>query len=187
VIRIGERHPRSVTLPKIGTIRVHNETRRLRPTTAVPTGISYQARLPQSCAGDPPTARQTARISRVRRSFLHEVSSQLVKTHDRLCLEGLAIANLVRNKHLARAIGDAAWAEFARQVGYKAAWFGAELVVADRWFPSTKTCSRCGKVNQEVQLTERVFPCAVAGWSSTETAMPPPISPPGRWPSLLRW
>jgi putative transposase len=49
-----------------------------------------------------------------------------------VCLEGLAVANLVRNKHLARAIGDAAWAEFARQVSYKAAWFGAELVVADR-------------------------------------------------------
>ena len=108
-------------------------------------------------------SRQHARISRIRRSFLHEVSSQLVKTHDRLCLEGLAIANLVRNKHLARAIGDAAWAEFARQVGYKAAWFGAELVVADRWFPSTKTCSRCRKVSQEVRLTERVFRCHRCG------------------------
>ena len=108
-------------------------------------------------------SRHHARIAEVRRSFLHEVSSQLVKTHDRLCLEDLAIANLVRNQHMARAIGDAAWAEFARQVGYKAAWFGAELVVADRWFPSTKTCSRCRKVNHELRLAERVFCCHRCG------------------------
>ena len=55
------------------------------------------------------------------------------------------------------------WAEFARQVGYKAAWFGTELVVGDRWFPSTKTCSRCGKVNHELRLAERVFFCHRCG------------------------
>jgi putative transposase len=85
-----------------------------------------------------------ARIANTRRSFLHEVSSQLVKTHDRLCLEDLAVANLIRNKHLARAITDAGWAEFARQLAYKQAWRGGQVMVADRWFPSTKTCSRCG-------------------------------------------
>jgi putative transposase len=108
-------------------------------------------------------SRQHARINRVRRSFLHEVSSQLVKTHGRLCLEGLGIANLVRNKHMARAISDAAWAEFARQLHYKAAWFGAELVVANRWFPSTKTRSGCGKANQQMRLAERVFGCHSCG------------------------
>lgn len=87
-----------------------------------------------------------ARISDIRRTFLHHVSSQLVKTHDRLCLEDLAVANLLRNKHLARAISDAGWTELARQLSYKAAWFGAEVVICDRWFPSTKACSRCGLV-----------------------------------------
>jgi putative transposase len=86
-------------------------------------------------------ARQHARIADVRRTFLHEVSSQLVQTHDRLCLEDLAVANLMTNRRLARAIGDAAWSELARQLTYKAAWFGVELVVCDRWFASTKTCS----------------------------------------------
>jgi putative transposase len=85
-------------------------------------------------------SRQYARIADLRRHFLHEVSCQLVQTHDRLCLEDLAVANLMANRLLARAIGDAAWAELARQITYKAEWFGAELVVCDRWFPSTKTC-----------------------------------------------
>jgi putative transposase len=99
----------------------------------------------------------------VRRSFLHEVSSQLVKTHDRLCLEDLAVANLMTNRHLARAIGDAAWAELARQLTYKAAWFAAEVVVCDRWFASTKTCSGCGMLKQQLRLSERIFRCAGCG------------------------
>jgi putative transposase len=78
-------------------------------------------------------------------------------------MEDLAVANLIRNKHLARAIGDAAWTEFARQLGYKAAWFGAELVVCDRWFPSTKTCSGCGRGGLQMGLGERIFSCGDCG------------------------
>jgi putative transposase len=89
--------------------------------------------------------------------------ASFVKTHDRLCLEDLAVANLMTNRHLARAIGDAAWTELARQLGYKAAWFAAEVVVCDRWFPSTKTCSRCGMVKQQLGLAERIFRCAGCG------------------------
>jgi putative transposase len=105
---------------------------------------------------------------------------------------------------MARAIGDAAWAEFARQVSHKAAWFGAELVVADRWFPSTKTYSRCGKVSQEVRLTERVFRCHCYGlvidrdrnaatnlatWAQAakRAAWSPCLWRGRRWPSLWRW
>jgi putative transposase len=108
-------------------------------------------------------SRQYARIADVRRAFLHDVSSQLVKTHDRLCLEDLAIANLMTNRHLARAIGDTGWAEFARQLGYKVTWFRSELVICDRWFPSTKTCSRCRQVKARMRLAERVFRCDGCG------------------------
>jgi putative transposase len=108
-------------------------------------------------------SRQHARIVNVRRTFLHGVSSQLVQTHDRLCLEDLAVANLMNNRNLARAIADASWAEFARQLNYKAAWFGAELMVANRWFPSSKTCSQCGRINQQLSLAERVFHCDACG------------------------
>jgi putative transposase len=108
-------------------------------------------------------SRKHARISDIRRTFLHHVSSQLVKTHDRLCLEDLAVANLLRNKHLARAISDAGWTELARQLNYKAAWFGAEVVICDRWFPSTRACSRCGLVKRPMGLAERVFHCGSCG------------------------
>jgi len=115
----------------------------------------------------------------VRRHFLHEVSSQLVQTHDRLCLEDLSVANLMANRRLARAIGDAAWAELARQLTYKSAWFGTELVVCDRWFPSTKTCSTCGMVKQQLKLANRVFRCAGCGLVIDRDRTPPPTSPPG--------
>jgi putative transposase len=103
------------------------------------------------------------RIADIRRSFLHEVSSRLVQTHDRLCLEDLAVANLIRNKHLSRAIGDAGWAELARQVTYKQAWRDGQVLFADRWFPSSRTCSRCGLVKQRMGLAERVFCCDGCG------------------------
>ena len=262
-IRVGEDHPRSVTLPTIGTVRVHDDTRRLRrllrpvmhtdlesgepvvrsqakvlfatisrhgarwyvslnvqapdfhpqrrhsplPATdhggfvGVDRGLAAFAVVARSNGAEVGRfespkplqrhmvalrrqsrvvsraqtgsrnraravrrlSRRQARIADARRSFLHEVSIQLVKTHDRLCLEDLAVANLVRNKHLARAIGDAAWSEFARQLDYKAAWFGAELVVCDRWFPSTKTCSHCGRGRLRMRLGERIFSCGGCG------------------------
>jgi putative transposase len=108
-------------------------------------------------------SRQHARIADVRRHFLHGVSSQLVQTHDRLCLEDLAVANLITNRRLTRSIGDVAWAEFARQLTYKAAWFGAELIVCDRWFASSKICSVCGNVARQMGLAERTFCCAGCG------------------------
>jgi putative transposase len=260
---VGEGHPRSVTLPTIGAIRVHDDTRRLRrllrpigppdqdvgiPITAPRARILFatcsrhgprwyvslnieapdfhpQRRHPsrspedhrgfvgvdrglnvfavaatatggevgrftaskplqqsmvrlrrrsraasrtQSSSSNHAKAvrrlsRQHARVANVRRCFLHEVSKQLVKTHDRLCLEDLAVANLLGNRRLARAISDAGWAEFARQLAYKAAWFDAELIVCDRWFPSTTTCSRCGQVKDRMRLAEREFCCCHCG------------------------
>jgi putative transposase len=108
-------------------------------------------------------SREHGRIADARRSFLHEVSSQLVKTHDRLCLEDLAVANLIRNQHLARAIADTGWAELARQLAYKQAWRGGRVQVAERFFPSTRMCSRCGRVKQRMGLAERLFGCDSCG------------------------
>jgi putative transposase len=258
-IRVGDGHPRSVTLPRIGTVRVHDDTRRLRrllrsvehvdPKTGKRIVVARakvlfatvsrrgdrwyvslnveapdlhpQRRHPRRSEGDhggwvgldrglatfavaatadgvevgrfqapKPLARRLgqlrrrcralsrtqphsrnrakvarrlsrehARIADIRRSFLHEVSSQLVQTHDRLCLEDLAVANLIRNRHLARAIGDAGWARFARQLAYKQAWCGGQVMIVDRWLPSTRTCWRCGLVRQRMGLGERVFCC----------------------------
>jgi putative transposase len=265
-IRVGEGHPRSVTLPTVGTIRVHDDTRRLRrllrpvsqidPDSGQPTvaprarvlfatvsrhGVRWYVSLnvrapdlhPDRCHPRRPTSghpgfvgidrglsafvvaatsdlaevgrwqaskplthrlarlqhrakawsrtkpgsrnrvqtgrrlsKEHTRIADLRRSFLHQVSGQLVKTHARLAVEDLAVAHLARNKRLARAIGDAAWAEFGRQLRYKASWLGAELVTCDRWFASTKTCSQCQTQSEPIGLAERTFRC---GWCGLAT------------------
>ncbi|MGH3554372.1 MAG: RNA-guided endonuclease InsQ/TnpB family protein, partial [Mycobacterium sp.] len=98
-------------------------------------------------------------IANVRRHFLHQVSNALVKTHDRLVIENLNVSGMLRNHRLAQAISDAGWTEFARLLGYKQAWRAGELVIADRWYPSTKLCPACGALNTELTLADRVFTC----------------------------
>jgi putative transposase len=99
------------------------------------------------------------RVANVRRHFLHQVSNELVKTHDRIVIEDLNVQGMLRNHRLARAISDAAWSEFARMLTYKQAWRGGQLSEADRWYPSTRLCPRCGVVNTAMTLADRVFTC----------------------------
>jgi putative transposase len=262
-IRIGQVHLRSVTLPKLGTVRVHDDTRRLRrmlrPVTHLDPrtgdavmgprarvlsatvrrrvdrwyvclnleapdyhrGLRHQSRSHgegrrfvgidrglaafavvadssgvEVCRFDAPRplarrrrrlrrlsrklartqrgsqnqvkaarvlAREHVRVANVRRNFLHKISSQLAKTHSKLAVEDLPVANLIRNRRLAKAIADAAWAEFARQLRYKTAWLGGEVVVCNRWFPSTRTCSACGSVAEQMTLGTRTFRCGGCG------------------------
>jgi putative transposase len=100
-----------------------------------------------------------ARVANRRHDFTHRLSSQIAKTHGAICIEDLAVKNMVKNHHLARSINDAAWGELGNQLRYKAEWYGAILVVAPRFFASTKTCSSCGWVNQHMTLADRVFTC----------------------------
>jgi putative transposase len=104
-------------------------------------------------------ARHHHHVANVRRHFLHQVSNELVKTHDRLVLEDLNVSGMLRNNRMARAISDAGWAEFARLLRYKQAWRGGEVAIADRWYPSSQLCSICGARNTELTLADRVFTC----------------------------
>jgi putative transposase len=107
--------------------------------------------------------RQHARIRNRRRHVLHQVSNQLVKNHARLVLEDLNITGMRSNRKLSRAISDAAWGELARQITYKQAWRDGQVVLADRWFPSSKTCSACGELRKDLTLKERTFECRECG------------------------
>jgi putative transposase len=107
--------------------------------------------------------RQYARIRDRRRHVLHQVSNQLVKNHARLVLEDLNITGMTKNRKLSRAINDAAWGELARQITYKQAWRGGQVVLADRWFPSSKTCSLCGTVRKDLTLKDRTCECHSCG------------------------
>gem|GEM_PF-6228911 len=76
-----------------------------------------------------------------------------------IVVENLATANLMKNSHLAAAIGDQGWGELARQLTYKAGRHGGQVIVADRWFASSKTCSCCGWVKPKLSLAERTYIC----------------------------
>jgi putative transposase len=99
-------------------------------------------------------------VANVRRHFLHQVSNGLVKSHDRLVIENLNVSGMLSNHHLARAISDVGWAEFARLLAYKRGWRRGQLVVADRWYPSIRLCAQCGVVHGDLTLADRVFTCA---------------------------
>ncbi len=94
-------------------------------------------------------ARIHARIADRRRDHLHKLSTRLVLENQAIVIEDLAVRNMVKNHRLARAISDAAWRQFRCMLEYKAAWHGRDLVVVDRWFPSTRLCSACGALAQQ--------------------------------------
>jgi putative transposase len=111
-------------------------------------------------------ARVTALHSRVanqRRDGLHKLTSRLIAQHDVIVVEDLHVAGMVRNHRLARAISGLGMGELRRQLTYKSAQAGVRLVVADRWFPSSKTCSACGAVKAKLSLRERMFDCQSCG------------------------
>jgi putative transposase len=103
------------------------------------------------------------RVANRRHDFTHRISTQIAKSHGAICIEDLAVKNLAKNHHLARSIYDAAWGELGSQLRYKADWYGVTLVVAPRFFASTKTCSSCGWVCEEMTLAQRVFACQHCG------------------------
>ena len=103
------------------------------------------------------------KISNQRRDFLHKLSINLIKNHDRICMEDLASKNLMRNHHLARAIGDASWSEFVRMLEYKADWYEKQVSKISRWFPSSQICSSCGFKSSKKALHIREWACEKCG------------------------
>ncbi|WP_171018775.1 IS607 family element RNA-guided endonuclease TnpB [Rhodococcus sp. Q] len=102
-------------------------------------------------------------VANQRRDGLHQLTTRLVGEFDTIVIEDLHVAGMVRNRRLARRIADAGWGEFRRQLTYKADTAGVRLVVADRWFASSKTCSGCGAAKTKLALSERTYVCAVCG------------------------
>jgi putative transposase len=130
----------------------------------------YQRRLARCRNGSANRARARAKVARAHRKvrnarsdFLHRTSTRLVRENDLIVIEDLAVSNMVRNRHLARVISDCGWAEFRRQLEYKCGRYGRRLVVIDRWYPSSKTCSVCGHLLAELSLSTRTWQCLSCG------------------------
>ncbi|WP_247797704.1 IS607 family element RNA-guided endonuclease TnpB [Crossiella sp. S99.2] len=99
------------------------------------------------------------RVVNLRRDGLHKLTTGLAIATGTVVIEDLNVAGMLRNRCLARAIADAGFGEIRRQLTYKTTWRGGDLRVADRWFPSSKTCSACGTVKPKLPLRVRVFHC----------------------------
>ena len=108
-------------------------------------------------------AREHARIADQRRDGLHKLTTRLIRENQTICVESLAVKNMVRNRTLAKAISDAGWGELVRQLEYKAEWYGRTLVKIDRWYPSSKRCHACGHVLDSLLLDVRQWTCPECG------------------------
>lgn len=100
-----------------------------------------------------------ATIRDSRQDFLHKLTSALVRENQTIVAESLAVKNMVKNPKLAKAISDAGWGELTRQLAYKALWYGRSFVQLDRWFPGSKTCSKCGHILEKLPLSLREWDC----------------------------
>ena len=108
-------------------------------------------------------ARLHARVADVRADAINKATTLIARNYSTVCIEDLHVAGMVKNRHLARSLSDAALGEFRRQLEYKTARNGAVLRVVDRWYRSSKTCSGCGRVKAKLSLSERTYRCDSCG------------------------
>ena len=101
------------------------------------------------------------RLANIRNNYLHQTTTSIVRTKPyRIVIEDLAVSNMMKNKHLSDDIRKQGFYEFRRQLEYKCKFRGIELVVADRFYPSSKTCSQCGNIKKDLKLKDRVYKCS---------------------------
>lgn len=109
-------------------------------------------------------ARLHEKIANQRNDALHKMTTKLVRENDVICMENLSVKNMVKNRKLAKSIMDASWGEVRRQLAYKTIWYGKELVIVDRFFPSSQICHCCGAKNPATKdLGIRYWACPNCG------------------------
>jgi len=125
-----------------------------------------QQRLSKKVKGSTNRSKARKRVSalhqKIRNSridYIHKISNEITNENQVICLENLAVANMMKNHKLAKSIADVSWHEFKRQLEYKCKWKGRDLIIIDRFFPSSKTCNSCGFVNSDLTLKDRTWKC----------------------------
>ena len=103
------------------------------------------------------------KIANMRRDFLNKLSTTLIKNHDVICIEDLSSKNLLKNRKLAKSIGDVSWSEFVRMLEYKANWYEKQISKVSRWYPSSQICSDCGFSSGKKPLSIREWICTNCG------------------------
>ena len=103
------------------------------------------------------------KVANQRKDFLHKTSSELIKNHDSLAIEDLAVSNMVKNHKLAQSISDAGWSTFVEMLEYKAEWYGKNILKIGRFEPSSKLHANCGYINKDITLSDREWVCPKCG------------------------
>ena len=133
--------------------------------------LSYeQKQLSKKNKGSESKNRQRIKVAKIhekiansRLDHIHKVTTQIVSDNQTICVEDLAVVNMIKNHKLAKSISDCSWGEVLRQLKYKSEWNERELITIDRFFPSSKTCNKCKFVNQDLTLADREWICPNCG------------------------
>ena len=100
------------------------------------------------------------RLTNIRQNYLHQTTSEIVKREPSfICIEDLNVSGMMKNRHLSKAIQQQKFYEFRRQIEYKSAWNNIPVIIADRFFPSSKLCSCCGNIKKDLKLSDRIYKC----------------------------
>ena len=108
-------------------------------------------------------SRQHMRVVNQRKDFIHKITTYLIRQYDVICMEDLNTKGMLKNHKLAKSISDSSLGEIRRQLGYKSVLYGKSLLFVDRWFPSSKTCSVCGCIQEKMPLNIREWTCPDCG------------------------
>ena len=100
------------------------------------------------------------RLTNVRQNYLHQITSEIVKRKPSfICIEDLNVSGMMKNRHLSKAVQQQKFYEFRRQIEYKSEWNNITVIMADRFFPSSKLCSCCGNIKKDLKLSDRIYKC----------------------------
>lgn len=106
-------------------------------------------------------ARLHEKVMNQRNDFLNELSTEIIKNHDLICMEDLNTKGMLRNHKLAKSISDVSWSSFVARLQYKADWYGREMIKIEKWFPSSQICSECGHKDGKKSLKIRKWTCPI--------------------------
>ena len=99
-------------------------------------------------------------LTNIRQNYLHQTTSEIIKRKPSfICIEDLNVSGMMKNRHLSEAIQQQGLYEFRRQIEYKAKWNNIPVIIADRFFPSSKMCSCCGHIKKDLKLSDRIYKC----------------------------
>ncbi|MCB8639985.1 MULTISPECIES: transposase [unclassified Holdemanella] len=102
----------------------------------------------------------TKRLTNIRHNYLHQITSEIVKREPSfICIEDLNVSGMMKNRHLSKAVQQQGFYEFRRQIEYKSEWNNIPVIIADRFFPSSKLCSCCGNIKKDLKLSDRIYKC----------------------------